>query len=75
MYVDGNLKGRYGETHRVSGLPTLQFTATGLVDDIRRCVTMEAKFPGDAVYILGETADELGGSEYYDRFGYTGRGC
>ena len=73
MYIDGNLKGRYGETHKVSGLPTLQFTAIGLVEDIRKCVTMDAKVPGDIVYLLGDTGDELGGSEYYERFGYTGR--
>ncbi len=72
MYIDGNLKGRYGETHKVSGLPTLQFTATGIISDIRKCVTMDAKFPGDLVYILGKTRNELGGSEYYDRFGYIG---
>ncbi|MCD6353185.1 MAG: phosphoribosylformylglycinamidine synthase [Proteobacteria bacterium] len=72
MYIDGNLKGRYGETHKISGLPTLQFTATGVIDDIRRSVTMDAKLPGDLVYILGDTKNELGGSEYYERFGYTG---
>jgi phosphoribosylformylglycinamidine synthase len=26
---------------------------------------MDAKFPGDLVYVLGETRNELGGSEYY----------
>ena len=72
MYIDGNLRGRFGETHKVSGLPALQFTATGIVRDIRKCVTMDAKVPGDLVYILGETRDELGGSEYYDRFCYVG---
>ncbi|MFH0813877.1 MAG: AIR synthase-related protein, partial [Pseudomonadota bacterium] len=72
MYIDGNVKGRYGETHKVSGLPTLQFTAAGIIPDIRKCVTMEAKIPGDLVYILGETRNELGGSEYYEMFGYTG---
>ncbi|MBN2467764.1 MAG: phosphoribosylformylglycinamidine synthase [Deltaproteobacteria bacterium] len=72
MYIDGNLKGRYGETHRISGLPTLQFTATGMVEDVRRCVTLDAKVPGDLVYLMGVTRNELGGSEYYDRFGYVG---
>jgi phosphoribosylformylglycinamidine synthase len=33
---------------------------------------MDAKFPGDLVYILGTTENELGGSEYYDFFGYIG---
>jgi phosphoribosylformylglycinamidine (FGAM) synthase-like enzyme len=72
MYIDGNLKGAYGETHKVSGLPTLQFAATSIVSDTQKCVTMDAKIPGDLVYVLGITRNELGGSEYYDQFGYTG---
>ena len=36
MYVDGYIQGPYGEAHRVSGLPTLQFTATGVVADVVR---------------------------------------
>jgi phosphoribosylformylglycinamidine synthase len=72
MYIDGNLKGRYGETRKISGLPAIQFTATAVIDDIRKCVTMDVKIPGDAVYVLGATRNELGGSEYYDRFGCIG---
>ena len=72
MYVDGHLPGRFGERHKVSALPTLQFSAVSVIDDIRRCTTMDAKAAGDRVYVLGETADELGGSEYYDLFGDTG---
>lgn len=72
MYVDGYLKGKFGERHKVSGLPTMQFTATTIVDDIMKCVTMDAKAPGDEVYIVGVTKNELGGSEYYDLFGYVG---
>ncbi len=33
---------------------------------------MDAKRPGDLVYILGETSNELGGSEYYAMCGYVG---
>ncbi len=72
MYVDGMLKGAFGERHKVSGLPTMQFTATTVVPDVRNCVTMELKRAGDYVYVVGITRDELGGSEYYDLFGYTG---
>ncbi|MCX7822499.1 MAG: phosphoribosylformylglycinamidine synthase subunit PurQ [Syntrophobacterales bacterium] len=72
MYVDGFLRGTFGERHKVSGLPTMQFTATTIVDDVLKCLTMDAKMPGDEVYIVGITKDELGGSEYYDLFGYTG---
>jgi phosphoribosylformylglycinamidine synthase II len=72
MYVDGHLPGSYGETHKVSALETLQFSATSLVDDVEHCVTLDAKIPGDLVYVLGMTRDELGASEYYARFGYIG---
>ncbi|MBW2092131.1 MAG: phosphoribosylformylglycinamidine synthase subunit PurS, partial [Deltaproteobacteria bacterium] len=72
MYVDGNLAGPYGERHKVSGLPTLQFTATSVIQDVMRCQTMDFKAPGDLIYVLGVTRDELGGSEYYDLFGYLG---
>jgi phosphoribosylformylglycinamidine synthase len=72
MYVDGHLTGRYSETHKVSGLETLQFSTIGVIDDIGRCVSMDSKVPGDLIYVLGTTRNELGASEYYDRFGYVG---
>jgi phosphoribosylformylglycinamidine synthase len=72
VYIDGNLEGKYGETQKVSGLPTLQFTANTVIEDATKCITMDAKIPGDIVYVLGETKDELGGSEYYNMLGYTG---
>jgi phosphoribosylformylglycinamidine (FGAM) synthase-like enzyme len=72
MYVDGHLTGRYGETHKVSALESLQFSATSVIPNIDRCVTLDAKMPDDLVYVLGVTRNELGGSEYYDGFGYVG---
>lgn len=72
MYVDGHLPGEFGERHKISGLPTMQFTATGVIPDVLDAVTMESKIPGDLVYILGATANELGASEYYELLGYTG---
>jgi phosphoribosylformylglycinamidine (FGAM) synthase-like enzyme len=73
MYVDGNLAGRYGETHKVSALETLQFSAISVVEDVTRCVTMDSKIAGDLVYVLGTTRNELGASEYYEHMGYVGR--
>jgi phosphoribosylformylglycinamidine synthase len=72
MYVDGYLSGRFGERHKISGLPAMQFTATGIVPDVLNAQTMEAKSAGDLVYVLGATRNELGGSAYYDMFGYVG---
>ncbi len=65
MYIDGNVKGPFGERRKISGMPTLLFTLSSVIKDIRKSITMDAKFPGDLVYVIGETKNELGGSEYY----------
>jgi phosphoribosylformylglycinamidine (FGAM) synthase-like enzyme len=72
MYVDGHLTGPYGERHKVSALETLQFSTIGVIDDIDTCVTMDCKAPGDRVYVLGTTRNEMGASEYYAHLGYIG---
>jgi phosphoribosylformylglycinamidine synthase II len=72
MYVDGLLEGPFGERRKVSGLPTLLFTVSSVVKDVGKCVTMDAKCPGDLVYVIGETKDELGGGEYYQLMGKVG---
>jgi phosphoribosylformylglycinamidine synthase II len=72
MYIDGNLEGPFGERRKVSGLPTLLFTVSSVVQDITKCITMEAKLPEDFVYVLGETRNELGGSEYYQMMEHVG---
>jgi phosphoribosylformylglycinamidine synthase len=61
-----------GDT-KISIPPTLLFSVIGRIDDVRRATTMDAKLPGDLVYLLGETCDELGGSEYYALHGQVGR--
>ncbi|HAR98672.1 MAG TPA: phosphoribosylformylglycinamidine synthase, partial [Syntrophus sp. (in: bacteria)] len=60
-----------GDT-KISIPPTLLFSVFGRIDDVRRAVTMDAKKPGDLVYILGMTYDELGGSEWYALNGFVG---
>ncbi|RLB30621.1 MAG: phosphoribosylformylglycinamidine synthase, partial [Deltaproteobacteria bacterium] len=72
MYVDGNLEGPFGERRKVSGLPTFLFTVSSVVEDTEKCVTMDAKFPGDLVYVIGKTRNELGGSECYQMMGEVG---
>jgi phosphoribosylformylglycinamidine synthase len=39
-------------------------SAIGQVDDVSRCVTMDLKEPGNLLYLVGLTRDELGGSHY-----------
>ena len=72
MYVDGHLPGRYGETHKVSALETLQFSVTGVIEDVGQCLTMDAKVTGDRIWVVGITKNELGGSEYYEHLGHVG---
>ena len=50
---------------KISVPPTLLISAIGKVDDVRNCITIDAKNPGDYVYIIGLTKDELGASEFY----------
>ena len=45
--------------------PTLLISAMSLVDDASQCVTMDAKTAGNHVFVVGRTADELGGSHFY----------
>jgi phosphoribosylformylglycinamidine synthase II len=52
------------ESMRLSIPPTLLVTVLGIVPDAQQAVTMYAKAPGDAVYVLGTTRDELGCSEW-----------
>ena len=73
MYIDGHLPGDFQETHKVSGLPTLLFTAVSVIPDVARCLTLDCKEPDDYVYLVGTTLPELGGSELYELFGYVGR--
>jgi phosphoribosylformylglycinamidine synthase len=60
-----------GET-KISIPPTVLFSVVSVIPDVRQCITMDAKRPGDLVYILGETYNEMGASEYYALRGYIG---
>ncbi len=42
--------------------PTLLISAIGQVNDVRSCVTMDLKEPGNLLVLLGRTRNELGGS-------------
>ena len=45
--------------------PTLLISAIGIIDDVDKCVTMDLKQIDSDLYMLGDTKEELGGSEYY----------
>jgi len=42
--------------------PTLLISAMGIVDDVNRCVTMNAKQAGNHLFLIGATTNALGGS-------------
>lgn len=51
---------------------TLLISAISIVDDINKCVTMDAKKASNLLFIVGETRNELGGSHYYKIKGFLG---
>ena len=57
---------------KVSVPPTLLVSSIGIHPDVNSAVSMDAKFDGDLVYVIGNTTEELGGSEYFAELGYTG---
>ncbi len=59
---------------KISVPPTLLISSLGIIPEVMRSVTLEAKSPGDRLYLLGTTRDELGGSEYYAWIGEALRG-
>ena len=62
----------YDGSVKISIPPTLLFSVIGKIDDARKAVTMDVKRPGDLVYLLGPTANELGASEYFTMKGFIG---
>jgi phosphoribosylformylglycinamidine synthase len=40
-------------------------SSISVIPDITKVVSLDAKIPGDLVYIVGETFEELAGSEYF----------
>ncbi|MHC4704095.1 MAG: phosphoribosylformylglycinamidine synthase subunit PurL, partial [Planctomycetota bacterium] len=51
---------------------TLLISAMSIVDDINKCITMDAKKASNLLFIVGETRNELGGSHYYKIKGHLG---
>jgi phosphoribosylformylglycinamidine synthase len=57
---------------KISVPPTVLFSVLGHIADVRKAVTMDCKAPGDLVYVLGMTYEEMGGSEYFAIHGSIG---
>ncbi len=63
-----------GNFIKISALPTLLISTIGVIADGTKAISIDAKVAGDYVYLLGETHDELGGSEYARMQGDSKRG-
>jgi phosphoribosylformylglycinamidine synthase len=61
--VSGNVS-FYNETKGVAIYPTPTVGAIGLLDDIDKRMTSHFKQEGDWIILLGETGEDLGGTEY-----------
>lgn len=55
-----------GREIKISISPTLLISSIGVLEDVSRSISIDAKFPNDIIYLLGETNDGMGGSEYFE---------
>jgi phosphoribosylformylglycinamidine synthase len=51
---------------------TLLISAMGIVEDVKRSVSMDFKQAGNLIYVVGQTKNELGASAYLDTKGFIG---
>jgi len=62
----------YNESELGPVTPTLLITSVGILPDIGKAVSVDLKRPGNSIYIVGRTYNELGGSELLALFGKLG---
>ncbi|MCW4025827.1 MAG: phosphoribosylformylglycinamidine synthase subunit PurL [Candidatus Bathyarchaeota archaeon] len=62
----------YNESPLGPVTPTLLITGVGVVPNIQSVTSMELKAEGNLLYLVGDTYNELGGSEYYRLKGFLG---
>ena len=54
-----------GKPLLISIPPTLLISSIGVMKDATKAISIDFKFARDLIYILGDTYNELGGSEYF----------
>jgi phosphoribosylformylglycinamidine synthase subunit PurSL len=72
MFNDFTGFDKNGNPIKISIPPTLLISTIGVVPDVTKTVSLDAKTGGDLIYILGETHNELGGSEFLKLQGQVG---
>ncbi|MFC1615883.1 AIR synthase-related protein [Patescibacteria group bacterium] len=65
MFNDFKGFNQNGESLKISIPPTLLVSSISVIDDATKTVSLDTKIPGDLVYIIGDTKNELGASEYF----------
>ena len=58
---------------KISIPPTVLFSVLGVIDDCSKTMTSDFKAPGELIYVLGLTGNEMGGSEYAGALGLGGQ--
>jgi phosphoribosylformylglycinamidine synthase len=59
-----DIKSESSDGRRIVIPPTLLISAIGQIDDVRQCVTMDLKEPGNILYLVGSSERYLGGSHF-----------
>jgi len=72
MFNDFNGYDEKGKPVSISIPPTLLISSIGVINNINKVVSLDLKKVNDLIYILGETKEELGGSEYFSLHGSIG---
>ncbi len=68
-----SLYNEYTEKNKSTAIPgTILISAIGIMEDVTKAITMDFKKAGNAIYIVGETFDEIGGSIYLDTYSLIG---
>ena len=70
--VTGGNVSFYNQTGEVAILPTPIIGVLGVMDDVTRRIPMASTNPGESLWLLGQTRDEFGGSEWAHIRGHLG---
>ncbi len=68
--LNNEYTGADGQKHAIPG--TLLISALAIVPDVDATATMDFKAAGNLIYVVGSTANELGGSALYEQHGELG---
>jgi len=65
MFNDFKGYNEKGKEIKISVPPTLLISSIGVTNDVLKINSIDVKIPGDLIYLIGKTQEDLGGSEYF----------